>query len=596
MPIKPGWICGPIKDTRFNRSGLIAFSLPQDRCRDTLYSGMAVNLLVVSPSPSFGESIRHSLEESDAYHVFIANNKASAVVRADEESCKLAFLDLDLGEQWVEDIGQSLRTVLPEIQLLVLADKETPPALDSIRPWTLVRKPLHTPDLFSVLEAAHLSSGQSTTGSSDPGFPWLNDVAKAAQHLTRLTLESSAQAALITRNGEMWAYAGQLSQPAALEISKTLARNWNSQIGTDLLRFVRLESTKAEHMLYATALAENVLLAMVFDAETPFSTIRSQAAQLVTSFEPKTTKTEPREIKREEKPEKAAWPKAKTLPLQSPEPPADDLENEEEALNLPPISEILKDIPTPDPVPGAQAPRLSANPPASEHPEKPRQPEPEFGQTRPSIFSRESSPPIPLKDVLLAEKSIDLPPAESIENLEVTLPSKSRSRPETPVRPPAPEELDVTRPHTISEAAGRIVLEPVTAGLYHLAYACLLIPRFTSHYLTGDIADRLSEWLPNICIAFGWRLEHLAVRPEYLQWIVNVPPSTSPGYLMRVIRQQTSDKIFTEIPRLKKENPSGDFWAPGYLILGSTQPHPPQLVKDYIKQIRQRQGVEKPRK
>ncbi len=65
---------------------------------------------------------------------------------------------------------------------------------------------------------------------------------------------------------------------------------------------------------------------------------------------------------------------------------------------------------------------------------------------------------------------------------------------------------------------------------------------------------------------------------------------------MRVIRQQTSEKIFTEISRLKKENPSGDFWAPGYLILGSTQPHPPQLVKDYIKQIRQRQGIEKPRK
>jgi REP element-mobilizing transposase RayT len=59
---------------------------------------------------------------------------------------------------------------------------------------------------------------------------------------------------------------------------------------------------------------------------------------------------------------------------------------------------------------------------------------------------------------------------------------------------------------------------------------------------------------------------------------------------MRIMRQQTSEKIFSEFPRMKKENPSGDFWAPGYLIMGGTQPHPQQLVRDYIRQTRQRQG------
>ena len=148
----------------------------------------------------------------------------------------------------------------------------------------------------------------------------------------------------------------------------------------------------------------------------------------------------------------------------------------------------------------------------------------------------------------------------------------------------------------MDEVAERIVLEPVSAGVYNLTYACLLVPRFSSHYLTGDIADCISEWLPNICVAFGWRLEYLTVRPEYLQWVVNVSPATSPGYLMRIMRQQTSEKVFGGFPRLKKENPSGDFWAPGYLIMGGTKPHPPQLVKDYIKQIRQRQGIEKQHK
>ena len=50
-------------------------------------------------------------------------------------------------------------------------------------------------------------------------LPWLTDVNTAAQHLTRLTLESSSQAALIVRNNEVWAYAGELVQAAAQEVA-----------------------------------------------------------------------------------------------------------------------------------------------------------------------------------------------------------------------------------------------------------------------------------------------------------------------------------------------------------------------------------------
>lgn len=62
---------------------------------------------------------------------------------------------------------------------------------------------------------------------------------------------------------------------------------------------------------------------------------------------------------------------------------------------------------------------------------------------------------------------------------------------------------------------------------------------------------------------------------------------------MRIICQRTSEKIFEEFPRFKKENPSGDFWAPGYLIMGGTQPAPAQMIKDFIQQTRQRQGISK---
>ena len=429
-------------------------------------------------------------------------------------------------------------------------------------------------------------------------IPWLHDVSKAAQHLTRLTLESSAQAALITRDKELWAYAGQLSQNAANELAGTVSRHWDGQKGSDLLRFVRLESTKAEHMLYATSMTENVILALVFDAETPFSTIRNQANALAQSLAvAKTGPVVPLE--------RAPASKGEQVQVGS---EADEFDESSKDLEIPSIAEILDEIPPPVPPEHMEVdvPRMStgdfeesasgANLDPSAAVTRPSTPLPKESDRHPSL---ESSPAIHLRDLALVEQPVDQ--RESLkdiaEELAATMPSKSqRRRPVTPLRQPAPGELDETRPHSITEVAGRMIIEPASPSMAQLNYACLLVPRFTAHYITGDLADRLSEWMPDICIAFGWRLEFLAVRPEYLQWVVNVAPNTSPGYLMRIMRQQTSEKIFAEFPRLRRENPSGDFWAPGYLIMGGLQPHPPQLVKDYIKQTRMRQGISQTRR
>ncbi|MGZ6346576.1 MAG: IS200/IS605 family transposase, partial [Anaerolineales bacterium] len=176
-------------------------------------------------------------------------------------------------------------------------------------------------------------------------------------------------------------------------------------------------------------------------------------------------------------------------------------------------------------------------------------------------------------------------PEETLQSQEVTRKVKTR-KPE-----PAPETIRETTAPAETEVARKIVLEPVTPAVYNLDYACLLLPRFPQHHMTGELLDRLGEWVPHICIAFAWRLEYISVRPEHLQWIVNVPPATSPAYLMRILRQHTSERIFSEFPYFKKENPSGDFWAPGYLIMGGSQPPPAQLIKDFINQTRQRQGI-----
>ena len=74
--------------------------------------------------------------------------------------------------------------------------------------------------------------------------------------------------------------------------------------------------------------------------------------------------------------------------------------------------------------------------------------------------------------------------------------------------------------------------------------------------------------------------------------MVNVPPNTSPGYLMRTIREHTSRRMFVEFPTMEQDNPAGDFWAPGYLVLGTPQPPPAALIEEFIQNTRSRQGLQ----
>ena len=514
---------------------------------DKLYS-MPADILVITQSSELGDSVRQTLEATGIYRIHVATNKSSAIVRADELGIPLAMLDYAGGKDWTLDIGSALRMIRPTINLIILCDEGvSPPAFDALRPWILVRKPFEMSNFMNAISQPE-NAPRPQSGVETASLPWLSDQNKAAQHLTRITLESSSQAALITRRNALWAYAGSLSQNAAKEVAQTVTRNWDGQKGSDLLRFIRLESTKAEHMLYATRLTADTMLALVFDSETPFSTIRSQASRLIADLDYQDSEN------------------------------ASEAEAPAESDEIPQIKDILTDIPAPNPEPATTHEfRL----PLKKEPFDPN-------QTRistlseVSVFKRESSPSIRKTSIVVnPPQPAETQPSPVFENLDVTAPSRPKLQ---------PVESAETRISPATEAERKLTVEPTTAGLYHLTYACLLVPRFSTHYLTGDLAERVGEWLPNICIAFGWRLEYLAVRPEYLQWVVNVQPNTSPGYLMRIIRQQTSEKIFSEFPRFKKENPSGDFWAPGYLIMGGTQPHPQQLVRDYIRQTRQRQG------
>jgi REP-associated tyrosine transposase len=127
--------------------------------------------------------------------------------------------------------------------------------------------------------------------------------------------------------------------------------------------------------------------------------------------------------------------------------------------------------------------------------------------------------------------------------------------------------------------------------LAEISYSCLLIPRFPDHYLTGDINELLVEWMRQICISFGWRLDAIIVRPGYLQWVKTVPLTVNPAQFMRLTRQHTSQKIFDDFPHYKRKNMSGDFWAPGHYIAPGSQLLSLESISSFTLMTRKQQGI-----
>ncbi len=154
-------------------------------------------------------------------------------------------------------------------------------------------------------------------------------------------------------------------------------------------------------------------------------------------------------------------------------------------------------------------------------------------------------------------------------------------------------ETERRQPDKGDQDAG-IVFEPVEQQPYIISYVCVMIPRFDTHFLSGDVVGFLHEWMEQLAISYTWKLEWLDIQREYMQWLMKVPVASPPGQFIRIIRQQTSQKILTEFPRYTRENFSRDFWAAGHLINVGRRPHPLETINEFIRLTRKQQGIYPP--
>jgi REP element-mobilizing transposase RayT len=639
---------------------------------------MQVNILVASPHPAFGELLRLTLEETEKYTVRVAQSEREVLALVNRLPFSTAILDEDLVREKTDQLGETLIGLQPDLKVVIVPPESEITAVSGETEFKFQRlaRPFYMPDLLEILdqllivqEPAPQPAAPVLPPEEAESYPWLENKDASTQMLTLFLRQSTAQAALILRSGQLLLYAGFLEQEDIQGIVTMLVKHWRAHDRSDLARFIRLQTSGSEYFLYARGM-DGTVAAIIEDVRTPLSAIRAQINSLIELIShPEIT----REAEIEQQPATYTEQMAGIAEVKSP-----GLEKQEEILTLQadsvephvvPDTEVtageglhfLPDSPFPDlsPLESEEqiilspqeknarqnlAELLSAlpEPNPEEHAAQPVQAE------KPIEFSAASNGHTFLQGELvlpweqeqaqypddseeysdLLEQAVEPPayqptgrvftdeatdkdvtthlwinqPADDDATVQIFLGQlpvmddevfiSSDDLPTVAIAP-FHQHADSAEPERVTEPdqlTSRSAMKPVSPALIHLAYTFILIPRFPDHVLTGDLAGQLSQWIPHLCLAYGWELESIAIHPDYLQWAVQTAPSVSPGSLVRIVRQQTSSKILSQYKYLEFENPSGDFWAPGFLIISGLHPPAQPLLHDFVIQTRKWQG------
>jgi len=505
------------------------------------------SILVATPFSELGEIIRESLGEVATIDHIQKISQAISLIKGHQNYSQV-ILDMEFGELSLLNLGKALRLISPKIKIIIISKGENPTELDEIQPCTILHKPLLLRDLEAALGisgsrdnfGAEIIDLEALENENNSPIRWSSNSALATRYLSRLIEKSYAQEALLIQNQELWSFAGRLPEESVHELNNSINRSMAKDSNLDLAKFITLKTTQTQHAVYASLIFVGVILALVFDAEIPLGTVRKQTKEF-----------------------------ANTLSiLDGNEPPLKSISSG--------YAETISRI---------EEKRLSRNQmfftPSVYDDEK-------FEPVYSTLLKKNEIHPVIVNQPAGGVKNQTQNRA-SLDELSFLFPGGESDQPQA-ISWPKDDEPNFKKIETgIDELSS--LNEFISDALYNLTYSCLLIPRFDSHQLTNEREIQIAECFKNIHTSKGWRLDVLKVRPEYLLWESNFPPNITPSKHIDIIRKETSKLMFENSPMLNKENPSGDYWAPGYLIIGGKNAISEQLVSAFLRQNRMKHGV-----
>jgi len=510
------------------------------------------NVLIITPYADFGAIINQSLESDPSLCVTVASNIFEVqAYKKNGLAYNYALLDLDLGEKRALELGFSLRGNFPSIEIILISKKEPSLEMDELRPWKVLRKPFVQSDLASLFQNVNTNFSASPE-MIDLNFvaevdntprAWWEDESRVTKTLISAISNLDIQEAILFSSEDILAQAGKMDVDTIEECSKLVGKFHVEKSTSEILKPIQLKTTKTNHYIHANILAVGIILALLYDADTPLRNIRLQSRYLTNIL----------------KNPQLTMPEIFVLPTTS--------EGGTEEYQL--------EAPTQRTYSGNAHKRTT----------KPQHPRMTFQSYRmrkhqiETTLRQEVTTGISMEDFEPAENSNGTPAnSPQVNAVEELLSAGSRIASHT-----AQDEGDHQKSHwdqetllptsssvQIPRSVHHFSLCSTDTSMFDVFYSCLLIPRLKSQSLEGDLANFLKEMLPDVFLANSWRLTAVDIGSSFMQWLVRIPPTIAPAEHINIVRTQSSRKILSVFTRLNRDELLKDFWAPGYL-LGSGQ-------------------------
>jgi REP element-mobilizing transposase RayT/DNA-binding NarL/FixJ family response regulator len=562
----------------------------------------ASSVLVITPSPYMTKKIQQTLIDIGGYKVITSSSPAVALELAQQTIINICILDVFHPKFPVITVVKELMGKQPDMHLiLVLSDTslssgEIPGIIPdgllprSFSPGQLKSALLNIPKEYEFITSP---SQQPTQTSPDiprasalensgliniPPFSRSADFSRLNQRLSDLSTETTALAIIILRRKQLISHCGifpntaireivdqinSFSITSALNLQKEAPSTFHKTGSGDMIRSIQLQSIQGKFLLYVISLTKEMQLSLIYDQDTPFSHIRRQTVQLSHEL------MEPQQ----------------SLPLAYH--PSSLEVNELEQTNIVQSSSAEAIYEDPNQTAAGTSVVQAATISSLMEGPSPEEVIPlgYSGEQKDTVLSSPSTSP----DTVSPDPRIEYNHSEQADRIDY---HDGYELEEEYSGEPLDFSLSEMEKSELTDA-GFDTNSIASVGSYgnYITYSCLLIPRMPEHMLKGNLASYLFKWMGQLCLAYGWRLEHLSIHSNHVQMVTGAPLATSPAFLVRTLRQKTSQYIFSQFPPLTNENPSGDFWAPGFFISGSKQTIRPHLIDRYISEIRDHQGV-----
>jgi len=536
---------------------------------------MSGSILIADANRGFAGMLQQAIVEA-GFSCQTAASVREAINLASSTQVSLAVIDLDLPDAVPSAFIAELRRASPGIILLGIPPDDEAKAreLPTLGLQGTLTKPFYMPDFIPQLKTLLSEPPPALKEASTPGllaaeekllemlgiggtetplpsgspapahaeaespareldFP---DATHAGAILARLTAGTATRASLLTREGKLFSFAGELSADHAAQAARLVAGGWNRHERGVWLRYMRLQGTEEDLLLYSTPASGRYVLALVFPSHTPIREARSlthtvleglyhggaaeaeEAQLLAPARAGKTAVLRPRH--EADEPVQAVVVPAKTRRL--------------DARKAPPA--VKERVPA---APPAAKERAPAAPPAA----------------------KERAPAAP--PVVASTPSNAAPRAAA----RVTAPPKPAVRPAAEGKPATPADV---------------------AGI-RLNYNIVLTPADPAHRLLPELASDLEGFVRTQIVKHGWRAQRITVRPDHCLISLSAPTSSQPSDIIRVLRSETSAHILARLAPEGGAPAAGEYWTATHLLTTQEQPPTPGQIANFIAQTRKSQ-------